>query len=180
LKLIARRCIPESWRSGRTEPSYAPGTKAQAIAALIVLALSGAPAAQSAGARDCSVAESRGLVVSFIGAFNNGRIARLDRIFAPGASFKWYSTSAPGRRLGPAAYARPTLARYFAARHAQRERLLLQSWQGNGNANGYSNFQFRLVRQARDLEPTAYEGKGAIICSAAGDTIAVWSMGPRS
>ena len=172
--------MAKSWRLGRTEPSYAPGTKAQATAALIVLALTGAPAAESAGARDCSVAESRGLVVSFISAFNNGRSARLDRIFAPAPSFKWYSTSAPGRRLGPAAYARSTLARYFAVRHAKRERLVLQSWQGGGNANGYSHFQFRLVRQALDLQPTPYEGKGAIICSAAGDTIAVWSMGPRS
>ena len=124
--------------------------------------------------------ESRGLVVSFVSAFNNGRSARLDRIFAPPASFKWYSTAAPGGWLGPAAYARSTLVHYFAVRHARRERLVLQSWQGGGNANGYSHFQFRLVRQARDLEPTAYEGKGAIICSASGNTIAVWSMGPRS
>jgi hypothetical protein len=130
--------------------------------------------------RNCSVAESRQLVVSFIGAFNNGSIAHLDRIFAPPASFKWYSTSAPGRRLGPAAYARSTLAHYFAGRHAQRERLLLQWWQGGGNANGYSNFQFHLIRRALDLQPTAYEGKGAIVCSTSGDTIAVWSMGPRS
>jgi hypothetical protein len=172
--------MPGSWRSGRTEPSYAPGTKTAAIAALIVLALSGAPAATSAGARNCSVAESRQLVVSFISAFNNGSSARLDRIFATAASFKWYSTDAPGRRLGPAAYARSTLAHYFASRHAQRERLLLQSWQGGGNANGYSHFQFRLSRQALDLQPTAYEGKGAIICSGSGDTIAVWSMGRRS
>jgi len=142
--------------------------------------LPGTALASNTDARDCSVAETRRLVGRFIRAFNEGSTARLDRIFAPAGSFGWYSTDAPGRRLGTAAYDRSTLIRYFAARHAQRERLLLRRWQGNGNANGYSHFQFRLVRQARDLQPAGYEGKGAIVCSSSRNTIAVWSMARRS
>ena len=148
-------------------------------AAMIAAAGGSARSARSTASRDCSLNETHRLVEAFIGAFNNGRSARLNRIFASAPSFKWYSTDAPGRRLGAAAYARSTLIRYFRARHARRERLTLTSWRGGGNANGYAHFQFGLIRQARDLQPTEYEGKGAIICGRR-NSIAVWSMGRRS
>ena len=140
----------------------------------------GAPAALAAPARDCSAAETRQLVVDFLSAFNAGRAVRLDRDFARAPIFKWYSTTGPGKRLGAAAYDRSSLLRYFAGRHAQRERLSLRFWSGGGNANGYSHFQFRVVRSARDLPATLYEGKGAIVCSDGGNMIAVWSMGRAS
>ncbi len=155
---------------------------------LVAVALSGlVTATGSAGAslRDCTPPEAHRLVVRFVDAFNAGSSARLDALFAADdrdgdagtPSFQWYSTGPPGARTGRAAYDRSTLIRYFAARHRRGERLRLLSMSRGGNANGYFHFSFHLVRQARDLRPTAYEGKGAAICSDSGAHIAVWSVG---
>ena len=84
-----------------------------------------------------------------------------------------------GARLGPAAYDRSTLMPYFRARHRAGEHLRLVRFRGGGNANGFSHFQFFIERRARALRPTVYEGKGAAICAASGDTISVWSVGRR-
>ena len=134
----------------------------------------GSPAVE----RECTASETRQLVRTSVSAFNRGDSAQLNRLFAPASRFKWYSTGGPGRRLGSAAHKRGTLIHYFAARHAERERLTLIGWRGGGNANGYFHFQFLLIREARDLRPMPYQGKGAAICSSA-NTIAVWSMAPR-
>ena len=80
-------------------------------------------------------------------------------------------------RLGPAAYNRSTLIPYFRSRHRAGERLRLVRFRGNGNSNGYAHFGFAIERRARALRPTVYEGKGAAICAASGDTISVWSIG---
>jgi hypothetical protein len=154
---------------------------ASAAVAAVLLASSGPASGDGSAAttRNCATGEPRLLVNAFIAAFNSGASARLDRIFAPVSSFKWYSTDAPGLRLGPAAYSRSTLIPYFAERHRARERLTLTSWTGGGNSNGYAHFQFELVRKARDLAPTPYQGKGALICSNTRNRIAVWSMGRK-
>jgi hypothetical protein len=152
------------------------------VAALIALALALVPAAALSAspppdAEDCAAGEARTVVVRFVAAFNARNAPALDRIFAPEASFNWFSTGAPGRRLGAAAKDRSTLIPYFRARHRAGERLRLVRFRGGGNANGYSHFQFFLERRARTLAPTVYEGKGAAICAAGGDTISVWSVG---
>jgi hypothetical protein len=152
------------------------------VAVLIVLALALVPAAALSAspppdAEDCAAGEARTVVMRFVAAFNARNIPTLDRVFAPKASFNWFSTGAPGRRLGPAAYDRSTLIAYFKARHRQGEKLRLVRFRGGGNANGYSHFQFFLERRVRTLPPTVYEGKGAAICAASGDTISVWSVG---
>jgi hypothetical protein len=68
---------------------------------------------------------------------------------------------------------------YFAARHRARERLkLLQLSGGNADDNAYADFAFHILRQARGLRATAFEGKGASICSRYGARIAVWAIGP--
>ena len=152
--------------------------------ALVTLALVLVPAAALGAeppldAEECASGESRALVVRFVAAFNARNLPALDRIFAPAKSFNWYSTGAPGTRLGPAAYDRSTLMAYFKARHRQGEKLRLVRFRGNGNSNGYAHFQFFIERRARTLAPTTYEGKGAAICAASGDTISVWSVGGR-
>ena len=154
------------------------------IALAVVLALALAPGASSGGElppdqEDCAPGESRLVVERFVRAFNARNIPALDRVFAPAASFNWYSTGAPGVRLRAAAYARSTLMSYFRARHRAGERLRLVSFQENGNSNGYAHFQFRLERRTRTLRPTVYQGKGAAICAASGDTISVWTVGSR-
>jgi hypothetical protein len=68
---------------------------------------------------------------------------------------------------------------YFAVRHRARERLkLLQLSGGNADDNAYADFAFHILRQARGLRATAFEGKGASICSRYGARIAVWAIGP--
>jgi hypothetical protein len=153
-------------------------------ALLVVLALALAPAGIAAGAlppdaEDCAPGDARRVAERFVRAFNARNIPALDRVFAPAASFNWYSTGGPGVRLGRAAYDRSTLIPYFRARQQHGERLRLVWFNGGGNANGYSHFQFRLERRARGLAPTVYQGKGAAICAASGDTISVWSVGGR-
>jgi len=152
------------------------------FALAVVLALALAPAATSGGTlppdqQDCAPGEARRVVERFVSAFNARNLTALNRVFAPKASFNWFSTGAPAPRFGSAAYDRSTLLRYFRARHRAGERLRLVSFKGNGNSNGYAHFQFLLERRARALPPTVYQGKGAAICAASGDTISVWSVG---
>jgi hypothetical protein len=123
-------------------------------------------------------------VVAFTRAFNAGDIRKLDALFARkgthgGPGFQWYSTGPPGARFGSAAENRSTLTSYFAARHRARERLkLLQLSGGNADDNAYADFAFQILRQANGLRSTAFEGKGASICSRYGARIAVWAIGP--
>jgi hypothetical protein len=154
------------------------------IATLFALLLALAvPASTAAGpppdAEPCAAGEVERVVARFVFAFNARRLVALDRVFASEPGFEWYSTGAPGARVGPAAYERSTLMPYFRARQRQGERLRLVRLRGNGNANGYGHFQFLLERRTRTLPPRVYEGKGAAICAAGGDTIAVWSVGAR-
>lgn len=150
---------------------------------LLALSLVLAPAAFSFGetlpadVEDCAPADARQVVQRYVRAFNAWKVPALDRAFAPAASFNWFSTGAPGVRLGAAAYDRSTLLSYFRARHRAGEHLRLVRFRGGGNANGYSHFQFLIERRARALPPTVFEGKGAAICAASGDTISVWSVG---
>jgi hypothetical protein len=154
------------------------------FALAVVLALALAPAAVPAATlppdqQACMPGEARLVVQRFVRAFNARDLPALDRVFSPASSFNWFSTGRPGPRLGPAAYDRSTLLPYFRARHRAGERLRLVRFRGGGNANGYSHFQFFIERRARALTPTVYEGKGAAICAAGGDTISVWSVGGR-
>jgi hypothetical protein len=154
------------------------------VALVAVLALLLVPAAVSGGelppdVEDCAAGEAHAVVERFVRVFNARNIPALDRVFAPTPSFNWYSTGGPGVRLGPAAYNRSTLLPYFRARHRTGERLRLVRFQGGGNASGYSHFQFRIERRTRTLAPTVYQGKGAAICAASGNTISVWSVGGR-
>lgn len=154
------------------------------VAALTALALALVPAAALGAspppdAEDCVAGESRRVVERFVAAFNARNLPALDRVFAPAESFNWYSTGAPGVRLNSAAHDRSTLMAYFRARHRAGEKLRLVRFQANGNSNGYAHFQFRLERRTRTLAPTVYQGKGAAICAASGDTISVWSVGSR-
>jgi hypothetical protein len=157
-----------------------------AIAALAAAGAAGGAAEQVIVIRVklCTPSEVRSTVSRFVTAFNAGNAAQLDRVFASERDFRWYSTDAPGERLLPAAGDRSTLLRYFAGRHARGERLTLRSLRVNGNtvASGtlksYGNFQYTLVREAAELAPTAYQGKGALHCYGGffPDRLIVWSM----
>jgi hypothetical protein len=139
--------------------------------------LAAATTTLAAAPKPCTSTEVRSLVDGFVEAFNEGDLVRLDGLFAPGRTFKWYSTNGPGARLNDAAYDRETLIHYFERRHEGGEQLELRSFKFNGNSAGYGHFEYGLVRSADDLAPTNYDGKGAAICTPKADVIAVWSMG---
>lgn len=133
-----------------------------------------APAGETA---NCTSAEVRQLVNRFVQAFNAGDQLTLQLLWAQsGHGFDWYSSDAPGQRIDPAGRDRASLGAYFAERHAHRETLRLTSIHCNGNAVSYGNFQYTLTRQADDLPPTAYIGKGAAVCTTMPRRLGVWSM----
>jgi hypothetical protein len=129
----------------------------------------------------CTRGEVWRLVSGFTKKFSRGHFAALDRTFAHGANFRWYSTTAPGERITSDALNRRSLIDYFKRRHAQHERLQL-TWlkvvtPGRRLPATSPEFQFRLTRSADDLSPTPYFGKGEAFCLYTPHTIAVWSMG---
>ena len=154
---------------------------AVALAAAVLAALVGAAGATGErrnpavpGAR-CTANEVKQVVASYLAAFNAGKRSTLNRVFTRPALFKWYSVSGPEGRLAAAAYDRSTLMSYFASRHSEGERLTLRSLRFNGSSSGYGNFEYTLMRTARDLEAATYVGKGALLCLRP-RSIAVWSM----
>lgn len=130
----------------------------------------------------CDRAEVRTLVRHVVAAFNRGDLAALDRHFAPTPGFRVYFSSAPGKRSMTVRLDRPSLVPYFARRHARADRLRLRSLRVNANTAAnppYGNFTFTLTRNADDLEPTRYQGKGAVYCfRTRPDGVFVWSMAP--
>ena len=144
------------------------------IAALI--ALTGRPGDATARPA-CASAETRAALASFVDAHNRGDSERLDSLFAEEPGFEWYSTSAPGERLGQEAKRRRTLIRYFERRHAAGDRFVLRSFGFNGNAaghgGGYGNFEMRLRRRVPGFRRGDWFrswGKGAAICGG-GDSV---------
>jgi hypothetical protein len=163
------------------------------LATLVAVGIALTVSARVAGERQervklCDPAEVSSVVDRFVAAFNTGNTRRLDRLFSRKPYFRWYSTDAPGERFLPVAASRASLLSYFARRHGSGERLTLRSLRVNGNtiASGvgwktYGNFEYALVREADDLPPTPYRGKGALHCySSASDQLIVWSMGRES
>jgi hypothetical protein len=132
----------------------------------------------------CTAGDVEALARRFAEAFNRGDLGELDAIFAREPEFEWYSTGGPGERLLPIAADRDSLVPYFRERHARGEQLTLRSLRFNGNTTGsrtYGNFEYTLMRQAHDLAPTAYRGKGAALCfRGRSDAIIVWSMAPAA
>jgi hypothetical protein len=100
----------------------------------------------------------------------------VDAVFASEPSFGWYSTTAPGARRTRIAADRSSLTRYFAKRIAQHERMRITKRRSSADAaHGIANLNGQLVRSARDLRPTRFNFKTAVLC-AAPPQIIVWSM----
>jgi hypothetical protein len=124
----------------------------------------------------CSEAEVRGIVNRFLAAFDSGDVGQLNNLVST-SGFVWWSTDAPGERIDPEARDRSTLMAYFARRHLQQDRLVLESFKFNGMSAGFGNFEYTLIRSANDgLPRTPYVGKGAIDCLNTPHAVGVWSM----
>ncbi len=164
----------------------------------------GSPVGSAPG---CAVAGVARTVTAFIAAFNAGDQARLADFFAPLGSdgadgardpgnpdqFQWYSVTEGLERITGTppppwrhfvAHNRATALAYFAARHAQGERLellMLGVALGVETTPTVVDISYVLRRDAADLPPVLggpgrlANGKGAINCRRG--QLTVWSMG---
>jgi hypothetical protein len=139
----------------------------------------GATSGSSGTSNPCSTSDVRQVVERFIDAFNRGDLAQLNQLVSD-QLFSWYSTDAPGERFNAEAKDRGTLMAYFAARHQQHERLVLNSLDVGFTNDRAGGFTFSLTRSADDgLPPTRYGGKGEVQCAIRPISVHVWSMGRR-
>jgi hypothetical protein len=147
-----------------------------ALAAIVLLV------ATSTGARAssaCTADATRVLVHSFVRDYSAGRVAVINRMWAPEPRFQWFSTGKPGARLGPPAYVRSTLARYFRSRVRAHERLRLTELRaGYDPRRRIVNFSGKLVRSADDirLRRPPHDFNGAADCVSGRPMLIVWSM----
>ena len=125
----------------------------------------------------CTSERIHQVVERFIDAFNRGDTAQLDRLISR-QQFAWYATDAPGQRFDAAADDRENLMAYFAARHRQHERLVLNSLDITFTGATRGGLWAHLTRSADDgLPPTRYVSKGEIQCSTMPSSLTVWAMG---
>lgn len=123
----------------------------------------------------CTESSTRQVVDSFIDAFNNGDIARLNQLLP---DFLFYATDAPGEFLSPAPRSRSDVIAYFTRRHQVHERLNLESFTFHPESTGSGGFEFEVTRSADDgLAPTPYGGKGSVFCRTTPHLLDLWVMG---
>jgi hypothetical protein len=138
-----------------------------------------AAALLAAGGGQCTADATRVLVHSFARDYSAGRVAVINRMWAPEPRFHWFSSGKPGVRLGPPAYVRSTLARYFRSRVRVHERLRLVELRARYDPQRrIVNFSGKLVRSADDIRPRRppHGFKGAADCVSGRPTLIVWSM----
>jgi len=143
----------------------------------------------------CDETAIRGVVHDFIAAFNAGDQAGLARVFPAKGSdgdhpwtgdpdqLRWFTLTSANPATGVDAlniYTREKLLTYFAARHAQHERLRVVELVINAAASGpmTAAINFRITRTADDLPETTFGGKGGVGC--AHGVIYLWSAGGLS
>jgi hypothetical protein len=126
----------------------------------------------------CGAATTKTLIHEFIRAYAAGRVASIDRLWAPEPRFQWFSTGPPGARLGKKAYERATLAGYFRSRVRAHERLrITRLGAGYDPKRDLVNFAGKLVRSADDISSEApHDFKGAADCVTGRPVFIVWSM----
>jgi hypothetical protein len=148
-------------------------------AAALVLSVS-ASSSRAAPVREagCGAATTKTLIHGFIRNYATGRVAIIDRLWAPAPRFQWFSTGPPGARLGEKAYNRATLAGYFRSRVRVHERIrITQLAAGYDVKRDIVNFGGKLVRSADDVHSQSPQDfKGAADCVSGRPAFIVWSM----
>jgi hypothetical protein len=124
------------------------------------------------------VDSTKRLVRTFARSYSAGRVAAINRMWAPEPRFRWFSTGAPGARLGPAAYDRRTLTGYFRARVRAHERIRVTRLRAlYSRKRRVVDFSGKLVRSADDLRVgPAHDFKGAADCVSGRPSLIVWTM----
>jgi hypothetical protein len=136
--------------------------------------MSGGPLEQE---MTCTAVTTKALVQKFVRNYDSGHVAVINRLWAREPYFQWFSTRAPGARLGPAAYNRSTLASYFSARVRAHENLrVIQIGAGYDPKANIVNFAGKLVRSADNRPAGSPQSfKGAVYCGHL-PLLIVWSM----
>jgi hypothetical protein len=148
-----------------------------ALVAVCSLGADHAGAANTSSQRACTAKATIALVETFAADFRNGKISPIEGLWAPAPRFQWYSTRAPGARIGASAYERSTLMHYFRARARLHERLRIVQLRARLDPErGIVNFSGKLVRSADDLRPALLDFKGAAECLSSRPMLIVWSM----
>jgi hypothetical protein len=137
----------------------------------------GATSGSPTNANQCTPQGVRQVVERFIDAFNRGDLAQLDQLVSQ-QQFVWYATDSPGERLNAEASNRDNLMAYFAERHRQHERLVLNSLDITFTSGSRGGLWAHLTRSADDgLPPTRYSSKGEVQCATVPSSLTVWAMG---
>jgi hypothetical protein len=150
-----------------------------AIAALVVTTGAAIVVMPAQASGSCTTGATKALIRTFVDGYARGHVAAIDRFFAPAPRFLWFSTIAPGRRLGEASTKRSTLASYFRTRVKRHERLRIITLRaGYDPQREIVNFSGKLVRKADDARPSPRpkDFKGAADCVDGTPKIIVWSM----
>jgi hypothetical protein len=126
----------------------------------------------------CTADATKALVRAFVRGYDNGHVQLIDRMWARSPRFQWFSSGAPGARLGERAYDRATLAAYFRTRVRAHERTRLTLLRaGYDPTRDIVNFGGKLVRSAKDIRPRGPQDfKGAADCLSGRPMLIVWSM----
>lgn len=126
----------------------------------------------------CTADATKALIRKFVRDYAKGRVATINRLWAPEPRFQWFSTSGAGARIGPPAYDRATLAVYFRARARLHERIRVTELRaGYDPKRNIVNFSGKLVRSADDLpRRPPQDFKGAADCDSGHPSLIVWSM----
>jgi len=137
----------------------------------------GATSGSPTNPNQCTPQRVRQVVESFIAAFNRGDLAQLDQLVSQQPPFVWYATDSPGERSNPEASNRDDLIAYFAERHRQHERLVLNSLDVTFTSGSRGGLWAHLTRSADDgLPPTRYSSKGEVQCGIMPSSLTVWAM----
>ena len=104
----------------------------------------------------------------YVEAFNRGRYAALQRLFAEEPGFAWYAVAPPHGRTTWRSQNRSTLIGYLRVRHSKREvlRVVRFSFASSQERDGavIANFNGQLTRKAVDLPIERRGFKATIQC----------------
>ena len=138
----------------------------------------GAASTDQSGA--CALGDARRAFASFLAAFNHGKYARLDSLFAAEPAFGWFSSNDPGRRIRQEAERRSTLVQYFRRRHSQRDRLRLERLPvitAGAHRTGLGLELWRSAADFRNGKWSRVSGKASLVCHAQTPKFLVMSLG---
>lgn len=152
-----------------------------AVLAIIAVLVASAPTQVHAARPRCSKADVRGLVASFIHAYNKGRNQALDELYTAEPDFLGYYV-AP-ERTWDEGEDRSTLAAYFRKRHRLNDHLSLEVFrvQEDREPDGSFDFYSEVVRSSDERIARGYytvKGNAHVVGDDDSCRLRLWNMVP--